>query len=294
MESYSDTNIGDSIYQVECKRYYNALRKIHSAVFTSDPKRVKAEKHDERYSNCNMEGIKNLYSLIEILALLLKDESKVKGIDYGCGTHYLVSDLSDTYEWDLLGFDIDEKAINEAQKLYARASEKYVVLDLLKATLPVENESQNFVFCNAVIQHFSTKEALHAFKDIYRVLKKNGIFLIIFKRKIQDWGNYTKQTGIKVNILNEDEGMIEIEDEEMRDALHKLKKGERDRIKPNYLNGMRLIHFFSIDEITDLLEQIGFKITNNIELPNGQNTNGIITYKSGKNIHTVAAFFIKS
>lgn len=294
MQMYSDTNMGDSIYQVECKRYYHALRKIHSAVFTSDPKRVKAEKHDERYSDCNVEGIKNLYSLIEMLALLLKDEATVKGIDYGCGTHYLVSDLSDTYGWDVSGFDIDEKAINEARNLYARSSGKYVVLDLLKETLPVADESQDFVFCNAVIQHFSTTEALHAFKDIYRVLKKDGIFLVIFKRKIHDWKKYTKQTGINVNILNEDEGMIEIEDEAMRDALHKLTKGERDRIEPHYLTGMRLLHFFSIEEIADLLESIGIKISNDIELPNGQHTHGVITYKSGKNIPTAAVYLVKS
>jgi hypothetical protein len=66
---------------------------------------------------------------------------------------------------------------------------------------------------------------LHAFEDIVRVLKKNGVFILIFKRKIKDWEIFLKKTGLQINIINEKEGQIEIEDEEMKKAFGKLKKG---------------------------------------------------------------------
>ncbi len=293
MKTHTETDIGNSIYQIEGKKYYSAFRKIHSAVFINGYKRVEAEKHNKRYSNCSVKGIKNLYSFVDILATCLKHMTDVKGIDFGCGSHYLISDLNDFYGWNVMGFDIDKEAIAEAKKNFPKVSDKYFVLDFLKDRLPVEDNSQDFVFCNAVIQHFSNEEMLHAFKDIARVLKKNGIFTLIFKRKIKDWNTFLKQTGLKIYIINEEEGKIEIEDEEMRKAFENLKRWQKAKIDPDYLKGMRLLHFFSVSEVIDALEQTGFKIIDNIEVPSAKITNGIFKYLSGKNIPSAALFSIK-
>jgi SAM-dependent methyltransferase len=290
MKTLTETDIGNSIYQIESKKYYNELRKIHSAVFISGHKRVAAEKHDERYSNCSAKGIKNLYTFVDILAARLKNVKEVNGIDFGCGSHYLISDLNEFDGWNVIGFDMDKAAIAEAQKNYPEVSDKYFVLNFLKDRLPVEDKSQDFVFCNAVIQHLSTEEMLHAFEDIARVLKKNGVFILIFKRKIKDWEIFLRKTGLQINIINQEEGQIEIEDEEMRKAFGKLKKGEKTKIDPNYLKGMRLLHFFSVEEVIGALEHKGLKIINEINLPGGAISNGIIKYFSGKNIPTAALF----
>jgi len=53
---------------------------------------------------------------------------------------------------------------------------------------------------------------------------------------------------------------------------------------------MRLLHFFSVEEVIDALERKGFKISNEINLPGGAMSNGIIKYFSGKNIPTAALF----
>jgi SAM-dependent methyltransferase len=288
MKTHTETDIGNSIYQIESKKYYNELRKIHSAVFISGNKRVEAEKYDERYSNCSVKGIKNLYSFVDILAECLKGMSDVKGIDFGCGSHYLVSDLNDFEGWNVIGFDIDKEAITEAKKNYSKVSDSYFVLNLLKDRLPVEDGSQDFIFCNAVIQHFSSEEMLYAFENIAKALKKNGVFILIFKRKVKDWEKFLKKTGLQINIINEEEGRIEIEDEAMRKAFGKLKKGEKTGIDPNYLKGMRLLHFFSVEEVIDAIERKGFKIINEIKMPDGEISNGIIKYSSGKNIPTAA------
>ena len=290
MKTSTEKDIGHSIYQTESKKYYKELRKIHSAVFISGHERVRAEKYDERYSNCSVKGIKNLYSFVDILAARLKNANDVRGIDLGCGSHYLISDLNNFEGWNVIGFDMDKAAIAEAQKNFPEISDKYFVLNFLTDRLPVEDESQDFVFCNAVIQHFSSEEMLHTFEDIARVLKKNGVFILIFKRKINDWEIFLKKTGLQINIINEKEGQIEIEDEEMRKAFGKLKKGEKTRIDPNYLKGMRLLHFFSVDEVIGALERKGLKIINEINLPHGEIIDGIIKYFSGKNIPTAALF----
>ena len=108
------------------------------------------------------------------------------GVDYGCGSHYFVDDMQWQYGWDVIGYDVDEVAIEDAREKYPNSKDRYQVLDLLREKMPLPDSSQDFVFCNAVIQHFDDRETEWALTDIARVLTPGGILLLIFKRKVEE------------------------------------------------------------------------------------------------------------
>jgi len=285
--------IGNSIYQRESKNYYALLRDIHTQKFTFNPKRIEAERTKKRYFNGNVEGINNLYTFIDLLCNLLKDKNNVNGVDYGCGNHFFISDLRRAYGWDVVGYDSDEAAIESAKIEYPDSKDSYIYLDLLKNRIPLPDESQDFVFCNAVIQHFSDAEADYAFNDISRILKPGGIFVLIFKRNIDNWSEYSKKTGLEAKVLDEREGRIKIEDKSMRVALHKLSIEEMTDWGSDIIQGLRIFHFFSIEKVMAMLKFKNLKILTDFEFNNKKMEKAIFKYNSGKEIPTAALFFRK-
>lgn len=287
-------NIGNSVYQQESKKYYLELREIHSAAFINDKERIYAEKYEKRYDNGNYKGIKNLYTFVNIIVTLLKNNEKVKGIDYGCGSHYLVHDLHIRYKWDVKGFDLDKYAIQMAKKNYSESKANYVFLNLLDNMLPVKDSSQDFVFCNAVIQHFDNIELSFCLQDISRVLKPGGMFILIFKWNIKNWHSFEEKYNNKVNVLDHKEGKIEIEDKKMKQTLAELPGQKKKTINPKYFSGMRLFHFFSIDYILKAAKHYHFNVKDKVNIPGGDiGVKGIFTYQSGKGIPTCTIIFQK-
>lgn len=281
--------IGNSVYQRECRKYYNRLiRDLHSQIFTFDPKRINAEKTEDRYFNCNIDGIRNLYSFIDILKSLLINKKNVTGIDFGCGNHYFVHDMRDTNKWDVRGYDSDKYAIELAKKQYPSNSDYYLHSDLLKSKLQLPDNSQDFVFCNAIIQHFSNEEVDYAFHEISRILKPSGIFLLIFKRNIVDWLSFTKETGITVKVLDNIEGRILIEDEFMKIAIKKLPKELKENLENHLRNGLRLFHVFSIEKVIEIANKNRLEVIRNIIYENIQIDMAVFNYFSGKGIPTAA------
>lgn len=284
-------NIGNSIYQKECKKYYSLFRKLHSETFTLDKNRIIEEKTKIRYSECNIENIENLYSFINILVELLKSRKNVNGVDFGCGSHYFVDDMHKQYGWNVTGFDSDKYAIQIAKLNFQKSSKKYIHLDLLKNKLPLDDNSQDFVFCNSVIQHFGDEEVLYCFEEINRILKPEGFFLLIFKYNLKNWTEYTKETGVKVNVLDSETGEIEIEDIFMKMAISKLKPSGNNNILLKYSSGMRLFHFLNIVDVLEKARLKGFReIKLNLSLQNGKKN---MTYLSGKKIPHIGIFFKK-
>ena len=287
-------DIGNSEYQKECRKYYNrSIRDLHSQIFTFDPKRINAEKTKDRYFNCNADGIRNLYSFIAILKSLLAHGKTVQGVDFGCGNHYFVNDLRNTYNWDVRGYDSDNYAIELAKRQYPSNSDYYIHCDLLKNKLPIPDNSQDFVFCNAVIQHFSDEETDYAFHEISRVLKLDGIFIIIFKRNIVDWFKFSEETGVKVKILDDFEGKILIEDKFMKEAIKKLSDELKKTLGNDLRKGLRLFHVYSIDTVQKIAKRHNLHIIYNLSHNNNKMDKAIFQYLSGKCVPTAAIIFKK-
>jgi ubiquinone/menaquinone biosynthesis C-methylase UbiE len=71
--------------------------------------------------------------------------------------------------------DVSEKSLNIAQERYPDGAE-YKIFDGI--ALPYESESFNIVFTACVFHHIPLNEHDALFKEILRVLKKDGVFII--------------------------------------------------------------------------------------------------------------------
>ena len=192
---------GSSVLQEDSKKYYGELRDLHSKTFSEDPDRIEAEKTEKRYVDGNIEEIENLFTFINWLVQLIPNKKDVKGVDIGCGSHNFVDQMRREKGWDVRGFDPDAKAIKKAQIYFPESRGSYSIADVL-AGIPLPDNSQDFVFSNAVIQHFDDSEIRSLLQEVRRILKKDGIFLVIFKRNIPDWDQFAQDSGSKVELLD--------------------------------------------------------------------------------------------
>ncbi|EHR79004.1 methyltransferase [Thermococcus litoralis DSM 5473] len=112
--------------------------------------------------------------------LLRVMKKKGKVLDLACGVGGF-SFLLEDHGFEVVGVDIDEEMIKKAIE-YAKEKNskvKFIVGDARK--LPFEGETFDYVlFLGNTTVHFSPKELSEVFKEVKRVLKKDGLFLINF------------------------------------------------------------------------------------------------------------------
>jgi len=282
----------NSEYQKDAEQYYGLLRQVHSAAFTTQA-RQQAETTEERYVSEEYPAIRNLNTFVEMLHLLLGDGPEISGVDFGCGSHFFVDMVRQKYSWNAIGCDPDETAIAEARAKYPQSREAYWVNNPLDQSLPLANASQNFVFCNAVLQHFSDEEATLALREMARVLKKDGVCLLIFKRNVEDWQALSSQRGLKVEVLDHASGKVLLEDKTMKKALANLDDQTKSGLPDHYRNGMRLFHVFWVEEVCRVAAEHGLQVIDPVQLPDDGKAKGIFRYFSGKGIPTAAIFLAK-
>lgn len=282
-----------SEYQKDAEEYYGLLRQVHSATFTTLA-RQNAETTEERYESEQYPAIRNLNSFIEMLHLLLGNGPEISGVDFGCGSHFFVDMIRRKYGWNARGYDPDATAIAEAKAKYPESRDAYFVTNPLQQGLPLSDASQDFVFCNAVLQHFSDEEASLALQETARVLRKDGVCLLIFKRNIEDWQALSSQKGLEVEVLDHASGKVLIEDKTMKKALANLDEQAKAKLPEHYRNGMRLFHVFWVEEVCRLAAKYGLHVADSVQLPDESKARGIFLYFSGKGIPTTAVFLVKS
>lgn len=153
-----------------------------------------------------------------ILKLMGSNHGK-KILEVGCGVGGIVSKLNPA-ENELVGVDISSFALNVARK-------KYPQITFVRGNaeqLPFEKESFDIVLFPNVIEHLLLPQ--EALKEIYRILKKGGVFVISTPNRLQ--------LGNRIRIM-------------MRRQLTK-----RDEIEH--------IREFSLRELAVLLNKAGFDI----------------------------------
>ena len=163
--------------------------------------------------------------------------------------------------------------------------------DLLKENMPLPESSRDFVFCNAVIQHFSTDETRRAFEDIARVLKFDGIFLVVFKRDILDWQSFSSETKLTIKRVDDADGAIKIVDAPIKAAVNSLEDQRKAELSDDDLAGLRLFHFFSVQKVVSLANELGLEVVKGLQTGFRMMDQAIFTYRSGRSIPTAAVFF---
>lgn len=96
-----------------------------------------------------------------------------KILDLGCGNGNILKTLEEKTDADLYGLDLSENMIKEAEK-NLNSDVNLTIGDAEK--LPYSDNKFDVVICNASFHHYTKPEIV--LKEIKRILKKNGVFIL--------------------------------------------------------------------------------------------------------------------
>lgn len=120
--------------------------------------------------------------IVKTLAFYYGKEEKLKSLnilDIGSSTGIIDNHLSRYFKF-VTGIDIDEKAIRFAKKNFKRKNLKFKKDDAMN--LGFKDNSFDVVICAQIYEHVPNASKL--FKEIYRVLKKDGICYLAALNKL--------------------------------------------------------------------------------------------------------------
>lgn len=128
-----------------------------------------AEKRHEEIVN----GTKKAIRFVErpMMISMIPNIKNKKVLMLGCGTGEEKLILEKYFPQKMVGIDISQKSIEIARANYQDC--EFYVGDMLK--LPFPKEEFDFVYSSLAISHIKDKDRV--FKEVFRVLKKNGEFL---------------------------------------------------------------------------------------------------------------------
>jgi ubiquinone/menaquinone biosynthesis C-methylase UbiE len=161
---------------------------IKSSLFPDIVQKNNAVKNAKKYALATYE---NTYYLgyRDIPLLLEKHTVGHRALDYGCGTGRSTRFLK-TFGFETIGVDISKEMLTQA--LTIDNTSHY--LHIKNATIPVLDASCDLVFsCFVLFTVPTKKELLSIFKETYRCLKEEGIFIIVTGSEhlySHDWLSY--------------------------------------------------------------------------------------------------------
>lgn len=153
---------------------------------------------------------------------ILKRIKGKKLLDVGCAgglALYLAGTIDEIKE--LHGIDINSISIKQAERRLIKYSDKKIVLNVGYAeNINRENEYFDCIICGETLEHLPDDTI--AVKEMYRVMKKNGILII----SVPDRGHISKQhlrlyTNSSLKKLVENAGFKVIEEDTMKSAHKK-------------------------------------------------------------------------
>ncbi len=104
-----------------------------------------------------------------------------RGLDAGCGAGARDVFHLWSQDYDVVGFDAVEENIQVARQLHPEIADRVFVASLGEA-LPFDDNSFDFVMCNAVIQHIEPEVVRSVvLPELARVLRPDGVLQLMFK-----------------------------------------------------------------------------------------------------------------
>ncbi len=102
-----------------------------------------------------------------------------KVLDVGCGSGTLLIEVKTRYpNSDVIGIDPDKKILQLAEKKLEQAGVKARLVQGFAQELPFPSASFDLVISTLIFHHLSSSVKVEATRDIYRVLKEKGRFLL--------------------------------------------------------------------------------------------------------------------
>jgi len=118
------------------------------------------------------------------LLLINGKREHVKGtfLEIGCGTGRMTEFIAQDWS-DVKAIDISGEMIKQGKKrLDSFGNIEWIETD--GQTIPLKDNSVDFAFSYLVFQHIKTKGMIKRnFKEVLRVLKQNGVFLVFLRHK---------------------------------------------------------------------------------------------------------------
>ena len=157
------------------------------------------------YIKSSHPGLKNDWDLWEKLKQLSPGK---RGLDAGCG-----AGARDVYHawsegYDIVGIDSIEENILAARELHSEIADRVFVADL-QTPMPFDDQSFDFVMCNAVIQHIEAGVVRDVvLPQLVRVLRPGGVLHLMFKNGAEVVTVFDKDYGIDRSFQLYDENEI--------------------------------------------------------------------------------------
>jgi len=131
------------------------------------------------YSDINSpEYKKRLEELEPYLTKYLVNKGRV--LDLACGVGGF-SFLLEDYGFEVVGVDIDEEMIKKAREYKKERNSNVVFMQADAKNLPFDDNSFDYVlFIGDNVVHFTPPELNQVFKEIQRVLSRDGLFILHF------------------------------------------------------------------------------------------------------------------
>lgn len=119
------------------------------------------------------------YELIRQLILKGHKQSKLRLVDYGCGTGLLINLIGKEKIAYYHGYDVSENTLRVARKKFTN-NKSFRFKKINKKKLPVFGSAKSFdvVVLIGVLQYLEKSELEHVLTESKRILKKSGIVVI--------------------------------------------------------------------------------------------------------------------
>ncbi len=143
--------------------------------------------------------VKNLEieKILDSINLIKKDHSVGKILEIGCGNGYVLNTISKNIEGEFLGVDINKKMIHVAKKRKKKKLD-FKIDDITNSKLKLEK--YDIIFTErCLINLMSWELQKKAINQIYKLLKKDGIFIMLeaFTDGLTDLNLARKSLGLK-------------------------------------------------------------------------------------------------
>lgn len=165
-------------------------------------------------------------------------------LDAGCGTGRLLPEFQ-KYFSNILAIDPDYSQIQKAKKLVTEMGFADKLLFNMTAVdqLKWEKESFDVILCSHVIQHVHTEKVPKILHNFHELLKPDGLMFLMTTHSRRSYGYYVKS-------FLKDSKLVE----------EKIRKTEFNSLIKNERNILP-IHFFSINNLINILRRTGFVLT---------------------------------